>query len=202
MLNVESTKDTEEQTDPDRSGYNGRDHNFDDPPDMDIENFLPDSPDDIDNDVEPEMFSKWLELDGKPVLKASAVATLSTAFSTKKKSVQTLQNMGMTLESFLNSKRHDELDPDNMDGQDFMKKGDPAAFLIRSGPKICLAVLEVLGFWFTGERVTKAIATIDDLEDIDKQIKILGQIICLSSSPKKESWNWNKCYMLTLKTTD
>jgi hypothetical protein len=38
--------------------------------------------------------------------------------------------MGMTLESFLNSRKHDELDPDNMNSQDFMKKGDPAAFLI------------------------------------------------------------------------
>jgi hypothetical protein len=56
-------------------------------------------------------------------------------------------------------------------------------------------VLEVLGFRFKGERVTKAIATIDDLEDTDKQIKILGQIISLSSSPKKESWDWNRHYM-------
>ena len=33
----------------------------------------------------------------------------------------------------------------------------------------------------------------DDLEDADKQIKIIGQIIDLSmSSPKKESWDWNK----------
>ena len=98
----------------------------------------------------------------------------------------------MTLESFLNSKRHDGLDPDNTDGQDFMKKGDPAAFL---RPKDCLAVLEVLGFRFKGERVTKAIATIDNLEDTDKQIKIFGQIICLSLSPKKESWDWNRHYM-------
>jgi hypothetical protein len=56
-------------------------------------------------------------------------------------------------------------------------------------------VLEVLGFRFKGERVLKIIATIDDLEDADKQIKILGQIICLSSSPKKESWDWNRHYM-------
>ena len=83
MLNVESTKDTEEQTDPDRSGYNGHDHNFDDPLDMNIKKFLPDSPDDIDNDAEAETFSKWLKLDGKHLLKASAVATLSTAFSKK-----------------------------------------------------------------------------------------------------------------------
>ena len=56
-------------------------------------------------------------------------------------------------------------------------------------------MLEVLGIQFKGERVPKAIATIDDPEDTDKEIKILGQIICLSSSPKKESWDWNRRYM-------
>jgi len=43
--------------------------------------------------------------------------------------------MGMTLEGLLNSKKHDELDPNNMNGEDFMKKGDPVACLIQSGPK-------------------------------------------------------------------
>jgi hypothetical protein len=37
--------------------------------------------------------------------------------------------MGMTLESLLNSKKHDELDPDD-NGEDFMKKGDPVTCLI------------------------------------------------------------------------
>ena len=101
---TEHTEGTEDQTDPDRLGYNNSDHTFDDPLDMDIENFLADTPEDIDKDVEPETFSKWLNLDGKQVLKTSIVATLSTAFS-KKLSVCTLRNMGMTLESLLNSKK-------------------------------------------------------------------------------------------------
>jgi hypothetical protein len=58
-------------------------HGFDDQLDMDIEDFLPDTPEGIDKDVEPEMFSKWLDLNGKQVLKTSLVATLSTAFSKK-----------------------------------------------------------------------------------------------------------------------
>ena len=33
--------------------------------------------------------------------------------------------MGMTLESLLNSKKNDELDPDNMDGEDVIKKRRP-----------------------------------------------------------------------------
>ena len=74
---------------PDRSGYNDHEHDFDDPLGMDIEDFLPDTPEDIDKDAEPKTFSKWLDLDGKQVLKTSVVATLSTAFS-KKLAVQTL----------------------------------------------------------------------------------------------------------------
>jgi hypothetical protein len=149
--NVEHIADTEEGINPDRSGYNDHNHDFDDPLGMDIENFLPDTPEDIDKDVEPEMFSKWLDLDGKQVLKTSVVATLSTAFS-KKLSVQTLRNMGMTLEGLLNSKKYDELDPDNMNGEDVMKKGDPVACLVQSGTKICLAVIEVIGFRFGNEK--------------------------------------------------
>ena len=95
--------------------------------------------------------------------------------------------MGMTLEGLLNSKKHDELDPDDMNGEDYMEKGDPVACLIQSGPKICLAVMEVIGFQFGKYKVTKTIATMDDLEDTEKQIKIIGQIINLKmSSPKKE----------------
>ena len=42
----------------------------------------------------------------------------------------------------------------------------------------------------------KTAAAMDDHEDTDKQIKIVGQILCLSmSSSKKESWDWNKHYI-------
>ena len=79
----------------------------------------------------------------------------------------------------VNFKKHDELDPDNMDGEDFMQKGDLVA---------CLVVIEVIGFRFGNEKITKTTATMDDLEDADKQIKIVGQIIDLKmSSPKNES---------------
>jgi hypothetical protein len=40
-------------------------------------------------------------------------------------------------------------------------------------------VLEVIGFQFKGERVMKTAAAMDDLENTDKQIKIVGQILCL-----------------------
>jgi hypothetical protein len=51
-----------------------------------------------------------------------------------------------------------------------------------------MGVIEVIGFQFGKDKVTKTTATMDDLEDADKQIKIVGQIMNLSmSSPKRES---------------
>jgi hypothetical protein len=81
VQSVEQNENTEEQTDPDRLGHNDHNHDFDDPLGMDIVIFLPDTPEDIDKDAEPKTFSKWLDLNGKQVLKTSVVATSSTAFS-------------------------------------------------------------------------------------------------------------------------
>ena len=80
---LEHVENTDEQTDSDISDHNDPIQDFDYPLGMDIEDFLSDTPEGIDKDVEPEMFSKWLELEGRQVLKTSVVATLSTAFSKK-----------------------------------------------------------------------------------------------------------------------
>ena len=81
----------------------------------------------------------------------------------------------------LRNSRSDELDPENMEDEDYMKKGDLAATLVRSGNRICMAVLEVTGFQFLKEKVAQTIATLDDLENPNNQIKIIGQIIDTSS---------------------
>jgi hypothetical protein len=117
---VEQSEDDSDQlkddSDLDKAGYDGQDLDFDDP----LEDFLPDTPQEIDEDVLPKTFSKWLDYDGKKILKTSFVATLSMVYS-KKLTIQTFQNMGLTLETLLNSKKHDhELNADN--DVDLMKK--------------------------------------------------------------------------------
>ena len=80
--------------------------------------------------------------------------------------------------------------------EDLMKKKDLTAHLVQSGPKICLAVIEVVGFLFRNEKVAKSTARMDDLEDPDKQIKVVNQIVNLGmSSSSMESWDWNKQYV-------
>lgn len=76
--------------------------------------------------------------------------------------MHTLRVHGVAIEDFHNSKL-DELGPDNMEDGDFMKKGDLAAILVCSGDRICLAVLEVAGFYFDKEKSAQKIATLEDL---------------------------------------
>jgi len=120
------------------------------------------------------------------------VASLSSNRS-KKVTIRTLRVRGVALEDLHNS-RCDELDPENMEDGDYMKKGDLAATLVRSGNRICMAVLEVTGFQFLKEKVARTIAALDDLENPDKQIKISGQIIDLHNS-SHSSWEWTKNYL-------
>ena len=50
---------------------------------IDIDDFLPDSAQEIDQNAEPEIFSKFLIVDGKEILKTSLVAGLSSNHSKK-----------------------------------------------------------------------------------------------------------------------
>jgi hypothetical protein len=50
---------------------------------MDIDDFLPDSAEEIEQNAEPEIFSKALIVDGKEFLKTSIVAGLSSNHSKK-----------------------------------------------------------------------------------------------------------------------
>ena len=54
-------------------------------------------------------------------------------------------------------------------------------------------MIEVIGFLFKSENVVKSTATMDDLEDPHKQIKVVDQIVNLRiSSSAMQSWDWNK----------
>jgi hypothetical protein len=50
---------------------------------MDIDDFLPDSAEEIGQNAEPEIFSRFLIVDGKEFLKTSIVAGLSSNRSKK-----------------------------------------------------------------------------------------------------------------------
>ena len=103
----------------------------------------------------------------------------------------------MAIEDLYNSKQ-EEMDPDDMEDGEYMKRGDLAASLVMCGGKICLCVIEVTGFKFGTEKITQTTAALNDLEDKNKQIKVTGQVIELKpSSPKIDFWEWTRDYLST-----
>jgi len=107
----------------------------------------------------------------------------------------------VAIEDLYNSKQ-EEIDPDDMEDDDYMKKGDLAASLVQCGGKICLCVIEVTGFRFGTEKTTQTTAALDDLEDKNKQIKVTGQVIELKpSSPRMDFWNGQEI-IYQLRTND
>ncbi|KZP09618.1 hypothetical protein FIBSPDRAFT_963820 [Athelia psychrophila] len=169
------------------------DSNEDAPLGMDFDDFLPNSIEGLEADEQPEAFSKTLIVDGRTYLKSCVVASLGSNRS-KKVTMRTLRVRGIALEDFHNSQLN-ELDPDNMEDGDFMKKGDLVAVLVRSGDRICMAVLEVVGFHFDQEKGTRTIAPLEDLKTLANKIKISGQIVGLSASTMSSSWVWTKNYL-------
>src|ERR1700729_981552 len=103
----------------------------------------------------------------------------------------------MALKDICNSRsKLNELDPEDLEDGDLMQKKDLVGCLVRSGHRICLAVLEVTAFRFGMSKITKSTALLDDLENKDKQITVIGQIINLRlSSHRTPFWEWTKDYV-------
>lgn len=105
---------------------------------MDIDDFLSDSADGIEQNAEPESFSKVLVVDSKEFLKSSFDAGLSSNHS-KKVTMRTLRSGGMALEDICNSRsKLDRLDPEDLEDEDLIQKKELVGTLFRSGSTICL----------------------------------------------------------------
>ena len=127
--------------------------------------------------MQPLAFSKKISHDRKEILKSSIIATLNNSKS-KKDPWHTWCVCNVAIDYLYNSKQQ-EMDSDNMEDEEYMKKGDLAAALVHSGDKICLSVIEVKEFQFGTDKVSHVTAALDDLEDISKSIKVIGHIIAL-----------------------
>ena len=139
---------------------------------MGLEDLLPETPDGIETDAEPLAFSKKISHEGEEILKSSLIATLNNSKS-KKVPWCTCHVYNVAIDDLYNSKQQ-EMDSDDMEDEEYMKKGDLAAALVYSGGKICLSVIEVKEFQFGTDKVSHMAAALDDLEDISKSIKVLG----------------------------
>ncbi|KAF8074122.1 hypothetical protein FPV67DRAFT_1446920 [Lyophyllum atratum] len=160
---------------------------------VDPDDFLPDTLDDIEQDVEPAIVEKILVYEGKKYFKSSVVASLCSNRS-KKVTMRTLRARGMTLEDFRKGQNDNQEDipPDT----DIMKEKDLAATLVRSGSKICLAVMEISGFRTGTTKEMSLTADMNDLDDLDKRITVVGQIVGLKPMTTDEDmWEWTRKYV-------
>ncbi|KAI0066999.1 hypothetical protein BV25DRAFT_1897244 [Artomyces pyxidatus] len=169
-----SASDLETAGDAPNGGENGTD--FDDVPEgMDIEDFL-EAKDDETSERQAERF---LTLDGKKYLKSSVVAAFLTSKRARKVTMRTLRARGVTVEDL---RRGDEdWNSDELDKEDLIKVGDVAGTLVRTEDRICLAVIEILGFEIQHTRRQLAAISINELDsEGDKAVTITAQIMDLT----------------------
>ena len=155
---------------------------------LSLENFLPDSyfpdmetelntklGDPVDSIVVPS-FSKAIEVEGKSYLKGSLVAGL-TSNRSKKVTMRMLRVQGIALEDLRPKSKFEDL-AETLDEDDelCMKSTDLGGFLARTGNNISLCIMEVAGFQEKNKPM-KTVATIADLIDSEKSIKVTGQVL-------------------------
>ena len=167
---------------------------------MGIEDLLPETPESIETDAEPLALSKKISHEGKEILKNSLVATLNNPKS-KKVPWRTWRIHNVAIDDLYNSKQ--EMDSNDMEDEEYMKKGDLVAILVHSGGEICLCVIEIKEFQFGTEKASHVTAALNDLEDISKSIKVIGQIIALEpSTTRADFWEWTRDYISVHATND
>ncbi|KAJ7933569.1 hypothetical protein B0H13DRAFT_1856074 [Mycena leptocephala] len=114
---------------------------------MDLEDFFPESVEQLEQDETPFAFSTRLVSpdDGKEYMKSSIVATLSSNRS-RKATTRTLRVQGVALEDLRQKRLDIDLDFGPMENEDVLKAGDLVATLIRVNTQFCLGVIAMKGF--------------------------------------------------------
>ncbi|KAJ6618015.1 hypothetical protein B0H10DRAFT_1947987 [Mycena sp. CBHHK59/15] len=170
---------------------------------MDLNDFLPDSIQDMDADKPSPAADKFLQAsDGRKYLKSSLVASLSSN-RTKKVTMCTLQAQGVALED-LQKRKSSELDLLNLADENVMKAGDLAGTLFCSGDKVCLAVLMVKGFRIGKDKAPCTVIEMDKLDNAASNIRIIAQVMELENprtsasltSPGEDFWEWTGNFMM------
>ncbi|KAJ7886575.1 hypothetical protein B0H14DRAFT_2563255 [Mycena olivaceomarginata] len=163
---------------------------------IDLEDFLPETLEQLDQDEAPLVFSTRLVSaeDGKEYMKSSVVATLSSN-RTRKATTRTLRVRGVALEDLRQKKLDIDLDFDPMENEDVLKAGDLVATLIRVNTHFCLGVIAVKGFKVGKDKAVKTTMDINKLTSLDLGIRIVGQIMDLKFDSVSGSWQWTGRYL-------
>ena len=145
---------------------------------------------------------RYLKVDGKPYLKSSLVAMLSSKYS-KKVTMRVLRARGVAAETALvGSDDRRRFDDSNLDDADLLKSSDLVALLVKTtldsaaDPRtIGLALMEITGFK-EGSRLHASLASSRLRES---SIRVVGQLLELRQTVEigsdHEAWEWAGRYL-------
>ena len=162
---------------------------------VDLEYFLPSSPGYATQPPPPTLFIDGP--DGKQYYKGSVVASYLRGGHCAKKVVErTLRARGVTLESLRETR-----DPNVMDilsGEDSVIVGDLAASLVRLGQRVCLVVIQIIGFVHKKSRIDRV--AMEMLEQRGGDLVVTGEILEIlplrcGDNTGNSSWAWSFNYL-------
>lgn len=169
---------------------------------MDVEDFLPDMMEGIEQDEEPTTFAHFFEIEGKKILKASAVGLLSSRRA-KKVTMRTLQAQGVSLDDLRRTRLGMiEVDMLELGGAGVFKAGDTASTLVQCGEYIGLALFEVLGFTLKSLKTLQTSLTLDAFKGQLSKLTVSGQLMELKklrtdADSENAWWEWTGRYIQT-----
>ncbi|KAJ6579361.1 hypothetical protein B0H10DRAFT_2198716 [Mycena sp. CBHHK59/15] len=176
----------------------------DEPLGLNIDDFIPETVDDIEQDTPPVALSRFLMVEGKKYLKSSIISSLSSNRS-KKATMRTLRVCGVALEDLRHSKSAD-FDSSDLNDEDLMKEGDLVATLLHSGSDFGLGVMIVKGFRVGQDHFTRSTFEAEQVETNTK-VRVIGQLMELRNIRGNRTtlnfWEWTgKFLRLDVTATD
>lgn len=162
-----------------------------------LEDFLPSSPGQATQPPMPTLFINGP--DGKQYYKGSVVASYLRGGHRAKKVVErTLRARGVTLESLRGAR--DPNVTDILSGDDSVIVGDLAATLVRLGQRVCLVVIQIIGFMHKKTRIDRIA-----LEMLEQKLKggdlaFTGEVLEIlplrsEDNTNNSSWAWSLNYL-------
>jgi hypothetical protein len=161
---------------------------------IELDDYFSDSQDRHDESDEPEIFSRTLKDGDNEYLKTALVARLRPD-NWKRIPVRPFRVRGKSLETVY-SKTRSSGELETLSEKNELASKDLTAFIIRSNKKLCLAVLQVIGFRFKNEKCLKLTMGLDQITNGRGDYRVNGQIIELEPTIGEIGlWDWTKRYV-------
>ncbi|KAJ7882078.1 hypothetical protein B0H14DRAFT_2340142, partial [Mycena olivaceomarginata] len=166
---------------------------------VDLDNYFPDNIDDLDKEDPPSMVTRYLtDKRGNRYFKSSLVAGLSSDRS-KKSTLRTQRVQGIAVADFHQRKLDIDFDP--LEEEDMVKIDDLVGILVGTTEDICLCVLLIKEFKKENQTIPLSAIHLDDQENPDSGITVVGQLMEMTQSADTTRWEWNRKF-LKLDTSD